>query len=76
MADDQYDYKAGPAASRCIPVSAAQSGNPGGRSKKKLHALLAHALNGVFVSSTENVARSQAVRQRLSPIRGLIPGRS
>jgi hypothetical protein len=54
MADDQHDYKVG---RRCTPVSkrgspaTPASGNPGGRSKKKLHALLVDALSEpVFVT--------------------------
>ena len=46
MADDQHDYKVG---RRCIPVSEkGQSGNPGGRSQKKLHALLAAERAGLW----------------------------
>ena len=46
MADDQHDYNVGPG----LPplhtrFRKGQSGNPGGRSQKKLHALLADALN-------------------------------
>jgi hypothetical protein len=52
MADDQHDYKVSPG---CPPLHArfrkGQSDNPGGRSKKKRHALLADALNEqVFVT--------------------------
>jgi hypothetical protein len=46
MADDQHDYKVGlgrPPLHTCFWKG--QSGNPGGRSQKKLHALLADALN-------------------------------
>jgi hypothetical protein len=45
LADDQRDYKAGPGRP---PLHSrfrkGQFGNPGGRSQKKLHALLADAL--------------------------------
>ena len=46
MADDQDDYKVGPGRPPLhTRFRKGQSGNPGGRSKKKLHALLADALN-------------------------------
>jgi hypothetical protein len=46
MADDEYDYKVGPGRPPLhTRFRKGQSGNPGGRSKKKLHALLADALN-------------------------------
>ena len=52
MADDQHDYKVGPGRPPLhTRFRKGQSGNPGGRSKKKLHALLADALNEqVFVT--------------------------
>ena len=46
MADDEHDYKVGPGRPPLhTRFRKGQSGNPGGRSKKKLHALLADALN-------------------------------
>ena len=46
MADDQHDYKVGPGRPPLhTRFRKGQSGNPGGRSKKKLHVLLADALN-------------------------------
>jgi hypothetical protein len=46
MADDQHDYKVGPGRPPLhTRFRKGQSGNPGGRSKKKLHALPADALN-------------------------------
>jgi hypothetical protein len=46
MADDQDDYKVGPGRPPLhTRFRKGQSGNPGGRSKKKLHALLADAPN-------------------------------
>ena len=52
MADDQHDYKVGPGRPPLhTRFRKGQSGNPGGRSKKKLHALLADALSEqVFVT--------------------------
>jgi hypothetical protein len=45
MADDQHEYKVGPGRPPLhTRFQKGQSGNPGGRSKKKLHALLADAL--------------------------------
>jgi hypothetical protein len=45
MADDQQDYKVGPGRPPLhTRFRKGQSGNPGGRSKKKPHALLADAL--------------------------------
>jgi len=46
MADDYDDYKVGPGRPPLhTRFRKGQSGNPGGRSQKKLHALLADALN-------------------------------
>ena len=46
MPDDEHDYKVGPGRPPLhTRFRKGQSGNPGGRSKKKLHALLADALN-------------------------------
>ena len=46
MADDQDDYKVRPGRPPLhTRFQKGQSGNPGGRSQKKLHALLADALN-------------------------------
>ena len=65
MADDQNDYKVGPGRPPLhTRFRKGQSGNPGGRSQKKLHALLADALNEqVFVTVEENVARSPSARR-------------
>jgi Family of unknown function (DUF5681) len=70
MADDQHDYKVGPGRP---PLHArfrkGQSGNPGGRSKKKLHALLADALNEqVFVTidgERRQITKREAVVHQL-----------
>jgi hypothetical protein len=67
MADDQHDYKVG---RRCTPVSKrGQSGNPGGRSKTKLNALLADALNEpVFVTidgERRKITKREAVVHQL-----------
>ena len=46
MADEENDYKAGPGRPPLdTRFRKGQSGNPGGRSQKKLHALLADALS-------------------------------
>jgi hypothetical protein len=46
MADDQHDYKVGPGRPPLhTRFQKGQSGNPGGRSQRKLHALLVDALN-------------------------------
>ena len=46
MADDSDDYKVGPGRPPFYTrFRKGQSGNPGGRSKKKLNALLADALS-------------------------------
>jgi Family of unknown function (DUF5681) len=52
MADDHDDYKMGPGRPPLhTRFRNGQSGNPGGRSQKKLNALLANALNEqVFVT--------------------------
>ncbi len=52
MADDEHDYKVGPGRPPLhTRFKKGQSGNPGGRSKKQLSALLADALNEpVFVT--------------------------
>jgi hypothetical protein len=45
MADGQHDYKVGPGRPPLhTRFRKGQSGNPGGRRQKKLHALLADAL--------------------------------
>jgi hypothetical protein len=67
MADDQHDYKVG---RRCIPVfRKGQSRNPGGRSQKKLHALLADAPDEqVFVTidgERRKITKREAVVQQL-----------
>ena len=52
MADEENDYKVGPGRPPLhTRFRKGRSGNPGGRSQKKLHALLADALNEqVFVT--------------------------
>ena len=46
MPDDEHDYKVGPGRPPLhTRFRKGQSGNPGGRSQKKLHALLADALS-------------------------------
>src|SRR4029077_19939801 len=52
MVDDEHDYKVGPGRPPLnTRFKKGQSGNPGGRSKKQLSALLADALNEpVFVT--------------------------
>src|ERR1700741_5588118 len=70
MADDQDDYKVGPGRppvpTRCRK---GQSGTPGGRSQKKLHALLADALNEeVFVTvdgERRKITKREAVVHQL-----------
>ena len=65
MADDEHDYKVGPGRPPLhTRFRKAQSGNPGGRSQKKLQALLADALSEQVSSrSTDNVAKSPSARR-------------
>jgi hypothetical protein len=70
MADDQHDYKVGPGRPplhTCFRKG--QSRNPGGRSKKKLHALLADALSEqVFVTidgERRKITKREAVVHQL-----------
>jgi hypothetical protein len=78
MADEENDYKVGPGRPPLhTRFQKGQSGNPGGRSQKQLHALLADALPPPFPPpqagegregasssrSTENVARSPSARR-------------
>jgi Family of unknown function (DUF5681) len=70
MADDQDDYKVGPGRPPLhTRFRKGQSGNPGGRSKKKLHALLADALNEqVFVTvdgERRKITKREAVVHQL-----------
>jgi hypothetical protein len=70
MADDQHDYKVGPGRPPLhTRFRKGQSGNPGGRSKKKLHALLADALNEqVFVTvdgERRKITKREAVVHQL-----------
>ena len=70
MADDRHDYKVGigrpPLHTR---FQKGQSGNPGGRSQKKLHALLADALSEqVFVTidgERRKITKREAVVHQL-----------
>ena len=75
MADDQQDYKAGPDRPPLrTRFQKGQSRNPGGCSKKKLHALLADALNEqVFVtigteSPTENEPKAKPLKLLSGPL--------
>ena len=70
MADDEHDYKVGPGRPPLhTRFRKGQSGNPGGRSKKKLHALLADALNEeVFVTvdgERRQITKREAVVHQL-----------
>ena len=70
MADDYDDYKVGPGRPPLhTRFQKGQSGNPGGRSKKKLHALLADALNEpVFVTvdgERRKITKREAVVHQL-----------
>jgi Family of unknown function (DUF5681) len=71
MADDQHDYKVGPGRPPLhTRFQKGQSGNPGGRSKKQLHALLADALNEqVFVTidgERRRITKREAVVHRFA----------
>ena len=65
MPDDEHDYKVGPGKPPLhTRFRKGQSGNPGGRSKKDLPALLADALNEpVFVTIDGDAARSPSARR-------------
>ena len=70
MADDEHDYKVGPGRPpRHTRFKKGQSGNPGGRSKKQLSALLADALNEpVFVTidgERRKITKREAVVHQL-----------
>jgi hypothetical protein len=70
MADEENDHKVGPGRPPLhTRFRKRQSGNPGGRSKKKLHALLADALNEqVFVTvdgERRKITKREAVVHQL-----------
>ena len=70
MADEENDYKVGPGRPPLhTRFRKGQSGNPGGRSQKKLHALLADALNEqVFVTvdgERRKITKREAVVHQL-----------
>jgi fructose-1-phosphate kinase PfkB-like protein len=70
MADDYDDYKVGPGRPPLhTRFQKGQSGNPGGRSQEKLHALLADALNEqVFVTvdgERRKITKREAVVHQL-----------
>jgi hypothetical protein len=72
MADDQHDYKVGPG---CSPLHTrfqkGQSGNPGGRSKKKLNALLADALSEPVFVTVDGERTEASPRHAASPDRNV-----
>ena len=64
MADDQHDYKASPGRPPLhTRFRKGQSGNPGGRSKKKLHTLLADALNEPAFVTVDGESRKITKRE-------------
>jgi uncharacterized protein DUF5681 len=64
MADDEHDYKVGPGRPpRHTRFKKGQSGNPGGRSKKQLSALLADALNEPVVVTIDGERRKITKRE-------------
>ena len=70
MADDEHDYKVGPGRPPLnTRFTKGQSGNPGGRSKKQLSALLTDALNEpVFVTiggERRKITKREAVVHQL-----------
>ena len=70
MADDEHDYKVGPGRPPLnTRFTKGQSGNPGGRSKKQLSALLTDALNEpVFVTidgARRKITKREAVVHQL-----------
>jgi Family of unknown function (DUF5681) len=70
MPDDEHDYKVGPGRPPLhTRFRKGQSGNPGGRSKKSLPALLAHALNApVYVTvdgKRRRITKREAVIHQL-----------
>jgi Family of unknown function (DUF5681) len=76
MADDQHDNKVDPGHPRLhTRFRKGQSGNPDGRSKKKLHALLADALSEpVFVTiDGERRKITSARRSSISWSTNLLP---
>ena len=64
MADDEHDYKVGPGRPPLhTRFRKGQSGNPGGRSKKKLSALLADALNEPILVTIDGERRKITKRE-------------
>jgi hypothetical protein len=64
MADDQDDYKVGPGRPPLhTRFRKGQSGNPSGRSRKKLHALLADALNEPVFATIDGERRRITKRE-------------
>jgi hypothetical protein len=64
MADDEHDYKVGPGRPPLhTRFQTGQSGNPGGRSKKKLSALLVDALNETVVVTIDGERRKITKRE-------------
>ena len=64
MADDEHDYKVGPGRPPLrTRFKKGQSGNPGGRSKKQLSALLADALNEPVLVTIDGERRKITKRE-------------
>src|ERR1700730_4752050 len=64
MADDEHDYKVGPGRPPLrTRFKKGQSGNPGGRSKKQLSALLADALNESVLVTIDGERRKITQRE-------------
>ena len=64
MADDEHDYKVGPGKPPLYTrFTKGQSGNPGGRSKKQLSALLTDALNEPVIVTIDGERRKITKRQ-------------
>jgi len=71
IADDEHDYKVGPGRPPLhTRFRSGQSGNPGGRSKKNLSALLADALNEPVLVTIDGECRKNVVDRRESGARG------
>ncbi len=65
IADDEHDYKVGPGRPPLhTRFRSGQSGNPGGRSKKNLSALLADALNEPVLVTIDGERRKITKRER------------
>ena len=64
MADDEHDYKVGPGRPPLhTRFKQGRSGNPGGRSKKQLSALLADALNEPVLVTIDGERRKLTKRE-------------